>query len=247
MKISLAICTHNEGYYVKNLLSSLVAVIKRCPPESFEIVVVDDFSTDKVTLEAFEEFANDITLYQHALNHDFAAHKNFLSDQCSGDWILNIDADELLPEGLLDNLHLIIESNPEVEAYWLPRVNTVDGLTLDHVRKWGWVLTSLPNHDVVQNLPKDGKFYALLKAYDLIKSERDNWIEYSEPIINWPDPQMRLYKNTASIQWEGKVHERLTGFAHYSMFPHDPQFAIIHRKFIDRQEAQNTYYDTIQR
>lgn len=247
MKISLAICTHNEGYYIKNLLSSLVDVVKRSPSDSFEIVVVDDFSTDPVTIKILEEFSTDINLIQHALNNDFAAHKNFLSDQCSGDWILNIDADEMLPDGFLDNLHLILESNPEVEAYWLPRVNTVDGLTLDHVRKWGWIITTLPNHIAVQNLPVDGEFYKLLKAYDLIKSERERWVEYAQPIINWPDPQMRLYKNSASIQWEGKVHERLTGFVHYSMFPPDPQFAIIHSKVIDRQEAQNSYYDTIQR
>ena len=32
----------------------------------------------------------------------------------------------------------LIERNPEVEAYWVSRINTVNGLTSEHVRKWGW-------------------------------------------------------------------------------------------------------------
>ena len=247
MKISLAVCTHNEGHYVKDLLGQLVEIKRQSIPDSFEIIVVDDFSIDPTTLFAFKQYENDITVTQHALNNDFSTHKNFLNGQCSADWILNLDADERLPDGFLDNLHLILEANPLIDAYWLPRVNVVDNLTLEHVRKWGWVISSLEGFTTSQYMPQL-KVYELLKAYDLIVAEtEDVWITYKEPIVQWPDPQMRLYRNRPEIRWEGKVHEQLTGYSQYSMFPHDPQFAIIHRKTISRQEVQNAYYSTLQR
>jgi hypothetical protein len=65
------------------------------------------------------------------------------------------------------------------------------------------------------------------------------------PVVNWPDPQMRFYRNVSKIKWERKVHERLAGFEKYSQFPFEPEYAIRHFKTIDRQEVQNNYYDTL--
>jgi len=38
----------------------------------------------------------------------------------------------------IDNLPELIEANPDVQAYLVPRINTVEGLTEEHVKKWGW-------------------------------------------------------------------------------------------------------------
>lgn len=252
MRISLAVTTHDEGHYVRDLINSLLPYVKE-RPDTFELVVVDDHSTEAVTVSVLEWLKTiplgNVHIRTHKLDNDFATHKNYLNSQCTGDWILNLDADERLPEGFLDNLDLILEANPSVQAYWLPRVNTVEGLTLDHVRKWGWVLSTLAGHTVAQNLTHLPEFYTLLTQYDFVisRDEEAEVITYHDPIINWPDPQMRLYRNLPDIRWEGKVHERLTGFAHYSMFPVTPEYAIIHAKVIERQEAQNNYYDTLQR
>ena len=249
LRLSIAVCTHNEAYYVRSLLRSLVDAKKRAigTPFEYEIVVVDDFSTDSITLDAFEEQKEHIVLRRHALANDFATHKNAMNSYCTGDWILNLDADETISDDLLDSIPMIIEANPEVEAYWLPRVNTVEGLTLAHVQKWGWVITTLPGFRKVGRLGQTDAEYELLKAYGLVINEDDGWVTYDAPIICWPDKQMRLYKNTPTIKWEGKVHERLTGFDNYSMFPMTPEFAIQHHKEIRRQEQQNNYYDTLQR
>ena len=136
MKISYAILTHNEGAYIEKLLSFLSSK-KR---DEDEIVVVDDYSTDELTkaiLEEYEAMGN-IRLIKNELKSNFARQKNFLTTQCKGDYIFQIDADEMLSEGLIENLPAILESNPDNEVYLVPRINTVDGLTQEHVVKWGW-------------------------------------------------------------------------------------------------------------
>ena len=136
MKISYAILTHNEGAYIEKLLSFLSSK-KR---DEDEIVVVDDYSTDELTkaiLEEYEAMGN-IRLIKNELKNNFARQKNFLTTQCKGDYIFQIDADEMLSEGLIENLPAILESNPDNEVYLVPRINTVDGLTQEHVAKWGW-------------------------------------------------------------------------------------------------------------
>jgi hypothetical protein len=70
-------------------------------------------------------------------------------------------------------------------------------------------------------------------------------IKYYIPIINWPDKQWRLYKNTPEIKWDGKVHERLVGFNKYTSLPETVEFALFHHKTIDRQEKQNEFYNKI--
>jgi glycosyltransferase involved in cell wall biosynthesis len=63
--------------------------------------------------------------------------------------------------------------------------------------------------------------------------------------VNFPDVQTRIYKNSESIGWDGKVHERIVGFQNYTSFPGDEVYCIRHPKTIDRQERQNNYYDTL--
>jgi glycosyltransferase involved in cell wall biosynthesis len=253
MRISIAVCTHNEGHYVRDLLSELVQLKQRNEGgrDQYEIVVVDDASDDPLTVEALNAYKGSIEIYNHRLNGDFATHKNFLNSSCTGEWIVNLDADESLPLDFLDTLPLIIESNPGTEAYWLPRVNTVEGLSLDHVVKWGWTLTTLPGFRTMKIMDKNSPEYQLLDAYKFITHEENELshsiVTYDEPIINWPDLQMRVYKNDPQIQWQGKVHEMLTGFTNFSSFPLHPDYAIRHKKEIVRQEQQNDYYATIQR
>ena len=73
------------------------------------------------------------------LDNDFASFKNLgyhLFDDC--DWIFNIDADELPSSILIQNIKQIIDLNPETELIYVPRINTVEGLTNEHIQKWGW-------------------------------------------------------------------------------------------------------------
>lgn len=65
--------------------------------------------------------------------------------------------------------------------------------------------------------------------------------------INWPDWQMRIWRNIPSIHWINKVHEVLTGFERYTLMPDQEEFCIYHPKTIDKQEKQNELYSTIVR
>lgn len=135
--ISFAITTHNEGQYIQDLLDQLVPF---CEKSGDEIVVVDDFSTDSFTINVLEgyERAGSIKLHQHALNKDFAGHKNFLTEQCAGDYIFQVDADETFNVNLLTYLHDIVDNNTEIDLFLIPRVNVVNGLTDDDIKRWGW-------------------------------------------------------------------------------------------------------------
>jgi len=138
LKISFAITVHNEGQYLENLMAE---ILNNCGAYyDFEIIIVDDFSDDEFTvhtLRDIEQWTPDAKVYQRHLNSNFAEQKNFLNSKCTGDYIFQIDADESPSKYILTNLITILEAN-EVDLYWLPRINTVEGLTEEHIQRWGW-------------------------------------------------------------------------------------------------------------
>ena len=69
---------------------------------------------------------------------NFANWKNKLNEYCTGDYIYQIDSDEMVSEYIIKNLYQILELNPKVDLIFVPRINTVDGLTQEHINKWGW-------------------------------------------------------------------------------------------------------------
>ena len=64
-------------------------------------------------------------------------YKNNLKSQCKGDYIFQIDADEIPHESLVEVINEVLDTNP-VDVIFLPRVNTVKGLSDEHIKKWGW-------------------------------------------------------------------------------------------------------------
>jgi len=137
MKISYLVTTHNEGRYINDLLTAITIPAKLAGDE---IIIVDDESTDQITLDILQaaQHQNNIKLYNHPLNRDFAAHKNWGNSKCSGDYIFQLDADEIPPGHLIQHLHEIIESNHDVDVIVIPRINIVHGLTPQDVARWGW-------------------------------------------------------------------------------------------------------------
>ena len=136
MKVSYAILTHNEDKELKKLLDFLI----KHKDEEDEIVILDDYSDNQKTLEILDFYvsAYDIIYEQRHLLKDFANQKNYLTRMCKGEYIINIDADEIPHKQLMINLKTILESNPSIDLYYVPRVNTVDGLTQEHINHWKW-------------------------------------------------------------------------------------------------------------
>jgi hypothetical protein len=77
------------------------------------------------------------------LNNDFASYKNNLKNNAKGIFIFQIDADEIPSEHLMENIKDIIEYNKDVDLFFVPRINTVDGLTKEHIKKWKWQVNDL--------------------------------------------------------------------------------------------------------
>ena len=143
MKISYGITVHNEADELNKLLEIL---IHKTDVED-EIVICDDYSdepTQEVITSWVQQYGHEdmkvIKVYQRKLDGDFSAQKNSVIENCDGDYIFHIDADEYPHETLLSQIKQVLEMN-EVDLIWVPRVNTVEGLTDEHCVKWGWRIT----------------------------------------------------------------------------------------------------------
>jgi len=138
--ISFCITTKNEGLYLDGLLTQLVPMLDKNNGED-EIVIIDDYSDDEETLDILSSWRNsrpEIQFYQRHLQKDFSTHKNFGIEKCSKHWIFQIDADETLGSALEENVHSLLLENSEVELFLVPRVNIVNGITQEDIKKWGW-------------------------------------------------------------------------------------------------------------
>ena len=139
MEISYGITVHNEADELNRLLEIL---IHKSDKED-EIVICVDGEDDgvKFVLDSWcQQYGHNklIKVYQRKLDGDFASQKNSVIENSTGDYIFHIDADEYPHETLLGQLKQIIEMNDNVDLIWIPRVNTVDGMTQEHIQKWGW-------------------------------------------------------------------------------------------------------------
>ena len=130
--ISYAITACNEHVELDRLLSQLTEHIR---PEDEIVVQMDITATDEVKAVINK---HKLINYFHPLNKDFATFKNNLKGLCTKDYIFQIDADEYLSEELLAYLPAILEDNNQVEMFSIPRINTVEGLTQEHIKQWGW-------------------------------------------------------------------------------------------------------------
>lgn len=138
MQISYGVTVSNEIVEIQNLIERL-STNKRVEDE---IVIQFDSSTATIPVV---EYLNECVisakiqkLVSFPLNGDFGQFKQHLNQNCSGDWIFQLDADEDLEATLIKNLHTILEENPEIDMFWLPRINIVNGVTPDDIQKWGW-------------------------------------------------------------------------------------------------------------
>ena len=123
MKISYSILTHNE---TESLLKLIEFIVKHKDEED-EIVILDDYSDDEKTKEILDTMCSihEIKFEQRHLYKDYAGQKNHLTRMCKGEYIINIDADELPNKWLMKNIKPILEANPTVDLYWVPRINFV--------------------------------------------------------------------------------------------------------------------------
>ena len=141
MKITYAITVCNEFLEIQRL----VAFLLKHKRHQDNIVILFDETNGDPEIESY--------LRSHSINGEFVWHKdkfqghfadwkNKLTSLCTGDFIFQIDADEIPCTPILETLPLLLEQNPDVEVYLVPRVNTVKGLTDEHIKQWRWNVNS---------------------------------------------------------------------------------------------------------
>lgn len=142
--ISYAVTVADEILEVKTLLN----VLFEYKTYDDEIVVLVDGSKAPSELIEYledlwklrdEKFEKDFYYVVKEFDGHFGDWKNHFHKLCSGEYIFQIDADEIPHELLLVNLPVLLRENP-VDLLFVPRVNTVQGLTSEHIRKWGWTI-----------------------------------------------------------------------------------------------------------
>jgi hypothetical protein len=135
MKISYAITVCNELEEIKRLISFLH---QHKRPEDEICVLLDKPKASPELLYQLSIYSSEgfIILTESEFKGHFADWKNQLMNICSGDYIFQIDADEIPNDNLIENLPAILENN--VDVILVPRVNTVQDITQQHIQHWGW-------------------------------------------------------------------------------------------------------------
>lgn len=212
MKLSYAIPVCNEIDEIKRLLTFLIEN-KR---EEDEIVIFYDAVNG--TKEVWD-YLRTITLgltyhpiehhpirwYSYDFDGDFSKMKNELTQMCHGDYIFQIDADEMISEYLIDIIPEIITLNRNVDLFKIPRVNTVEGLTQEHIQKWGWRIgeenrVNWPDYQtrIYRNEEKikwEGKVHEKIVGCDVITvlPLEDQWALQHHKSIDRQERQNKFY------------------------------------------------------
>jgi hypothetical protein len=138
MKISYAITVKDELIELDKLLFKL----QKSKRDKDEIVIVYDGTNGSSQVENYLKAqtvsSSPFRWHSFEFKNNFSELKNYITKQCTGDYIFQIDADEFPNEYLISILPTMLESNAETEVYLTPRINTVEGLTEVHTQKWGW-------------------------------------------------------------------------------------------------------------
>lgn len=206
--ISYCVSVADEAEELNRLLEQLSTYIE----EEDELLILVD--QGKVTGEVgqvinkWKGIIPSTKVIPSELNNDFATFKNNFLQHATKQHIWQLDCDEIVCEELLTDIKFIIQENPDVELYWLPRENYVEGIQErpDLISQWRW------------KVDEKGR-------------------------INWKDPQARIFVNNGKICWERPVHEQIIGHKTFVFLPDN--YFLIHKKTLERQIFQNSFYHNI--
>lgn len=172
--ISVVLATFNEESNLPNCLNSVRDLAS-------EIVIADGGSTDK-TLDCAKQFGAKIIKTDNPPN--FHINKNKAIDAASGDWILQLDADEIVAEELAAEIRRAVALKSDINGYWIPRRNFFLGTFLKKggqypdytLRLYRKGKGRLPAKDVHEQAQVEGKVGYLKN--DLLHLRDKNFSEY---------------------------------------------------------------------
>ena len=125
MKISVALITFNEEANLARTLESVMPLVR---DGRGEIIVVDSGSTDR-TVEIAKSLGAQVFIEQWK---GFAAQKNSAMEKGSGDWVLQLDADEALEPELAQEIDNATGAPETIAGFYIPRKNFFLGRWIKH-------------------------------------------------------------------------------------------------------------------
>jgi len=205
MKISYAITVCNELEEITKLLNFLQLNIR---PDDEILIQYDELSvTDEVKdyITLMDSMHKNHKVIGFPLNKDFATFKNNLKSNCSGDYIFQIDADEIPNAALIEHLPTLIEQNP-VDVIFVPRVNIVQDITQEHIDKWRWNVNdkgwvNWPDYQLriykkTDDIEWGNKVHETLTGYDTFSNfpAEEVWSLYHYKQIDKQEKQNEFYE-----------------------------------------------------
>jgi hypothetical protein len=179
INISFAITACNEAYELSRLLEQL----DECMIDGDQITVqLDQSKLDNETLKVVSDYMPSKKVDGQktfvSLDGNFADFKNSIKKYCTKDYIFFIDADEEVNVEQIQMIREVIRLNPKIECFLVPRVNTVEGLTKEHINKWRWNVNengwvNWPDYQfrICKNIPKIhwvNKIHERLVGYEVV-------------------------------------------------------------------------------
>ena len=111
--VSVIVAAHNEERFIGRCIRSLLA--QRFPRDKFEIVVVNDGSTDRTPM-ILASFGADIRVIANDANIGLPASINRAIHTIHSKYLVRVDADDYVNESFLDVLYMFLAENPDLDA-----------------------------------------------------------------------------------------------------------------------------------
>ncbi len=193
-KLSVVLATFNEEQNIERCLSAVKDMAD-------EVIVVDGSSKDK-TVEMARRFGAKVFVTDNP--PIFHINKQKAIDKATSDWILQLDADEVIPPELKKEIHELLQSDPVQNGYWMPRKNYFLGRFLmkggqypDYtVRLYRRGKGRLPQKDVHEQAVIEGKVGYTKEAllhypYKDFKAYLKKWMRYNHLLAAQLDEEIK--------------------------------------------------------
>lgn len=197
--VSAIILCKNEENNIINCIKS----VSFCD----EIIVVDDFSTDK-TIDLIKKTKNTkIKIFEYRLNEDFSKSRNFGLSKVKGDWTFFIDADEIVSPSLAFEISNAVIFSSSYNAFYIRRYDNLWGKKLKYGEVGGIELIRLSKKDTGV---WQGKVHEELKIQGKVGILKNPLIHYPHKTlteflgeINWYSSLRaeELFKKKAKAHW----------------------------------------------
>lgn len=208
--LSVIISAYNEEAKLKRTLLSVKGIAD-------EIIVIDNFSTDN-TRKIAKSFGAKV--FQRPNNQMLNVNKNYGFSKATSEWILNLDADEVITPELADEIVQTIAITSDVNGYWMSRKNIIFGKWIEHGLWWPDKQLRLfkknfgkfPEIHIHEYLHVDGKVDSLKEPYLHYNYESINQYLHKMISIYTENEVIKLTDNGYIISWFDAVRFPLSDF-----------------------------------